>query len=143
MAAINKNVKRQPNHRCRGTSTLEAAFVLVMLIMVTLGTMGFGWFFLRIQQVTNASRHGARVAIRYGAEQADVENAVAGLLNSVGLEYDGPEFPAGIDPNIGEAITVRVKGKKLDILNLDSGGILKIPIPDEFTSSVTMAKEGP
>jgi len=143
MDALKNQFKRKSIRRYRGSSTLEAAFVLIILLLVTLGTMGFGWFFFRVQQVTNAARHGARVAIRYGADQSDVENAVSALLDPVGLEYQGPEFPTGTDPNIGEAVTVRITGKGLDLLNLDSASLLRIPIPDEFTSQVTMAKEGP
>jgi Flp pilus assembly protein TadG len=139
MAAVNKKL----NRRYRGTSTLEAAFVLILLLVITFGAMGYGWFFFRIQQVTNATRHGARVAVRYGADQTDVANAVAALLDPVGLEYQGPEFPIGTDPNIGEAVTVRITGTGLDILNLDSATLLRVPIPDEFISTVTMAKEGP
>jgi Flp pilus assembly protein TadG len=143
MAAVNNKLKIKLNRRYLGTSTLEAAFVLILLLIVTLGSMGFGWLFFRIQQVTNATRHGARIAIRYGAQQSDVQNAVAALLDPVGLEYQGPEFPTGTDPSLGEAVTVRITGTALDILNLDSATILGIPIPDEFTASVTMAKEGP
>ena len=34
-------------------------------------------------------------------------------------------------------------GTGLDFLNLDSLNILHVSMPDEFTASVTMAKEGP
>ncbi|OHB60480.1 MAG: hypothetical protein A2Y12_15390 [Planctomycetes bacterium GWF2_42_9] len=142
MAAI-KNLKRIIKHRNNGSCVLEAAFVLVLLLILTLATMGFGWFFFRIQQVTNATRHATRVAIRYHSQQSEVEAAAAGLLQPVGLEYEGPQFITGIDPSVGEPVTIQITGKGLDILNLDSAHLLKIPIPDEFTTSVTMAKEGP
>ena len=145
MVSVKTNLKKaKPNHRCLGTGTLEAAFVLIMLLIITLGTMGFGWFFFRIQQVTNAARHGARVAVRYGAETSDVESAVADLLNPVGLDYVGPDIVGSTGPNsVGQAVTVTVKGTGLDILHLDSLSILRVPIHDDFTSSVTMAQEGP
>ena len=142
MAATNINNKKHANRRWRGTSTLEAAFVLVLLLMVTLGTIGWGWFFLRVQQVTNASRQGARVAIRYGATVPEVKDVVDGLLSPFALEYEDPIITPYIDPNIGEAVTVTVKGIGLDILNLNSEGIIMVPIPDYFKCSVTMAKEG-
>ena len=133
--------------RYRGTSILEAAFVLIILLFITLGVLGFGWFFLRAQQVTNAARHGALIAIRYrvdeGTTQGEVVAAVDGLLNPVGLEHEAPSIDSPSDPNVGDAVTVEVTGNGLDVLNLDSGGILTIPIPDDFTASVTMAKEGP
>jgi len=83
------------------------------------------------------------VAIRYGATVPEVKDVVDGLLSPFALEYEDPIITPYIDPNIGEAVTVTVKGIELDILNLGSEGILMIPIPDDFTSSVTMAKEGP
>ena len=122
---------------------LIAAFVLIILLIITLGTIGFGWFCLRVQQVTNAARHGARIAIRDGSTFGDVEQAVADCLVPVGLTYNGPTAPYGIDPNAGEPIKITVKGTGLDILNLSQPGILFIPIPESFSASVTMAKEGP
>ena len=133
----------QKHVRYKGTSVLEAAFVLPVLILFTLVIMGYGWLFLRIQQVTNAARHGARVAVRYGAEEGDVVQAVDGLLDPVNLTHDSPSVGPAIDPNIGDAVTVSVTGTGLDILHLNSAGILYVPIPDSFTASVTMAKEGP
>jgi hypothetical protein len=38
---------------------------------------------------------------------------------------------------------VTVRGTGLDILNLNSLSMLYVPMLDEFTASVTMAKEGP
>jgi hypothetical protein len=144
MAATNINNKKHANNRWRGTSTVEAAVVLILLLIITLGTMGWGWFFLRIQQVTNAARAGARVASLYGSNASDVQDAVDSLLKPpVDIEHDSPDLPYGIDPGVGLPVKVTVKGKGLDILNLNPGGIIKIPIPDEFISSVTMAKEGP
>ena len=141
MKAMKKISKK--HIRYRGTSILETAFVLPILILFTLAIMGFGWLFLRVQQVTNAARHGARVAIRYGADEADVVEAVDGLLDPVNLTHDVPSVGPAMDPNIGEAVTVTVRGTGLDILNLNSLNMLHVPMLDEFTMSVTMAKEGP
>lgn len=128
----------------RGTSTLEAAFVLILLLTVTLGILGWGWFFLRIQQVTHAARHGAREAASYKADEAQVKQDVMYFLDWWGILYEEPVCsPGDLDPGAGEPVTVTVKGLGLDVLNLDSGPILWIPIPDDFTCSITMAKEGP
>jgi len=127
--------------RCRGTSILEAAFVLPILIMFTLAIMGFGWLFLRVQQVTNAARHGARVAVRWGDNSAVAKSEASFLLDDVGLEHDEPTVADTND--IGNAVTVTVRGTGLDILNLNSLSMLYVPMLDEFTASVTMAKEGP
>ncbi len=144
----NANNTNQKNVRYRGTSTVEAAFILVILLMITLATMGFGWLFLRVQQVTTAARHGARIAVLYRQEssttQAEVDAAVDNSLDPVNLDHDTlpMEYPLGTD-NVGDPIRVKVTGKSLDPLNLGSATILRIPIPDEYTASVTMCKEGP
>jgi hypothetical protein len=145
-----KNAKNtnQKNVRYRGTSIVEAAFILVILLLITLGIMGFGWLFLRVQQVTTAARHGARIAVIYREDEstvtAEVTAAVNNLLNPVNLEHDDPSiiYPSGT--GVGDPITVSVKGKSLDLLNLGNPtNMLFIPIPDTYTASVTMSKEGP
>jgi len=60
----------------------------------------------------------------------------------VGLTYTGP-IVDDIDPGTGQPVKVTVTGTGLDILNLDEGGIFSIPDLDDFSASVTMAKEGP
>ena len=42
---------------------VEAAIVFPILLMLTLGAIEYGWLFLNAQQVTNAARQGARIAI--------------------------------------------------------------------------------
>ena len=131
--------------RYRGTVLVETAIVLILLLMLLLGTMGFGYLFLRAEQVTNAARHGARTAIRYGATEADVQNAVADCLDPVKLTYTGPTYGAGgINPALGQPVTVTVESSGLDILNLRNIPIFGTELfPNDFNASVTMAKEGP
>ncbi len=122
--------------RYRGAVLVETAIALILLLMLLLGTMAFGYLFLRAEQVTNAARQGARTAVRYGATETDVQNVVADSLPA-GLSYTYGY--TGISPATGQPVTVTVKSTGLDIMHIT--GIL--PIPNDFNASVTMAKEGP
>ena len=49
-----------------------------------------------------------------------------------------------VDPNaVGTPVIVTVTATEIDFLNLGTPGILHIPVPDTFTATVVMAKEGP
>jgi hypothetical protein len=142
-----KNTNRK-NVRYRGTSVVEAAIVLIILLLITLATMAFGFLFLRVQQVTTAARHGARIACLYRTEdstaQAEVDLAVNNSLNPVNLDHDTYPIDYSLGAGcVGEPVRVLVKGKGLDALNLGNATRLRVPIPDEYTASVTMCKEGP
>jgi len=129
--------------RYRGTVLVETAIVIVLLLMFLLGIIGFGLLFWRAQLITTAARHGARIAVRYGAQVSDVETSVADYLNSQKLTYTGPLIPTGIDPGVGNPVTVTVQGTGLDPMNLRNFPLIVSGFPDSFTASVTMAKEGP
>jgi Flp pilus assembly protein TadG len=124
--------------RCRGAVLVETAIVIVLLLMLLLGTVGFGYLFLVAEKITNAARQGARTAVRYNSTVTDVENAVADSMNPFPAIV--PTYgPGGINPGPNEPVTVTIQTSGLDILKLQ--GIL--PIQDTFRASVTMAKEGP
>jgi len=132
----------QKHIRYRGTVLVETAIVIVLLLMLTLGIMGFGYLFLRAQQVTTAARHGARIACVDGADPGKVATVINNYLDSQGITHDAPSI--AIDPTVGEPVTVTVKGTGLDILNLRDVPLFGTgSFPDSFTASVTMAKEGP
>jgi Flp pilus assembly protein TadG len=70
----------------RGTAIVEAAFVLPIFFMVVLGIVEFGRAMMVGQLVSNAARHGARLAIVQGSTNAEIETAVYDfLLESVGV----------------------------------------------------------
>lgn len=47
----------------RGTALVEFAIVLPVFLMLVLGAIDWGWFFLVRDAVSNAAREGARAAI--------------------------------------------------------------------------------
>ncbi|MFH1371888.1 MAG: TadE/TadG family type IV pilus assembly protein [Planctomycetota bacterium] len=137
-----KNISRK-HIRYRGAAIVEAAIVITLLIMLTLGLMAFGYIFLRAQHVTFLARHGARVASRWGANSGTVTAELAPLMRP-----DETITQINIGPDTGNPVTVTVQGTGLDVMNL--GGFLTsepgnpgTPIPDSYSASVTMPKEGP
>jgi Flp pilus assembly protein TadG len=131
--------------RNKGTTTIEAAFIFPLLLMLTFGVIHYGWLFMRVNQITNAARQGVRVAICPGATVQNVTDAVNNVMSKAGIstgDYD-MSTPTGIDVSVGAPVTVQVENvpiAKISLVNIPfmpaSTGNLK-PI------SVTMAKEGP
>ena len=73
-------VRRHKANHSRGAVAVELALVLPVILLVTFGAIRYGWFFLKAQQVTNAARYGARVAIRAGVSTATVESTIHTIL---------------------------------------------------------------
>ena len=130
--------------RCRGAALVEMAIVVLLLFLLTFGIIEYGWLFLKAQQITNATRQGARVGVRWGATNANVIAAINTLMTSAGMEgkYDTPTIsPADIYPlRGGIAITVTVT---VPTVNIALVNIPLLPKPTYISASVTMAKEGP
>ena len=68
---VNRNARSEHDNtthrRRRGTSTVEMAFVLPILILVVFAIGDFGLAFTRLQNLTNAAREGARVGVVFRA----------------------------------------------------------------------------
>jgi Flp pilus assembly protein TadG len=136
------------NVRYRGAAIVEAAIVMTLLLMITLGVLGFGYLFLRVEQITGAARHGARLACVYSnnppALTSQVQTQVGNLLTGVGLAGTGVGIPTGVNPGTGQPVTVTVTETGLDILNLRNVNFMGASnFRNTYTASVTMAKEGP
>lgn len=141
----------------RGAAVAEVALVLPVLLLVTFGAIRYGWFFLKLQQITNAARYGARVAIRADASNDDVLNAISSLLGPYGAKIIKEGDPAPVTFDVNDApvvtidsieigvgvpitVTITVPAANVDILPM---GLFNFE-PDNWklSASVTMAKEG-
>ena len=150
----------------RGAAAVEAAIIMPVLLLVTFGAIRYGWFFLKAQQITNAARYGARVAIRADATVAQVQSAIDGLFapnaaNITGATVTFWEAQTDGDGNIvinGDGtfnwipsvfavglgvpikVTITVPAADVDIMPL---GLFDFE-PDGWNlgASTTMAKEG-
>jgi Flp pilus assembly protein TadG len=137
-------VRRKKRTRCRGLATVEAALVFPLLILLTLGVIEYGWLFLKVQQLTNAARNGARIGIRPDATSQDVVDVIDTLMASAGMDSSGYAItilPGDVSAVIvGEAVNVEIM---VPCANISMIGAPLLPTPTNLHASVTMAKEGP
>ena len=75
-----------------GTSVVEMAFVLPLLLLLVFGIGDFGIAFTRWNSLTNAVREGARTGVVFrapcnaGAVTTDIKDTVASYATSSGLD---------------------------------------------------------
>ena len=141
-------ITKQSNRRHRGTTVVEAAFVLPVLLMLTLGAIEYGWLFLNAHWITNAARQGARIAIVDGERlvmEAQARAVVTQMLADAHLDDDHPIVsvmpePIPGDPagRLAEAVYIIVPTADLLIINAP----LLFPTPATLRAKVTMAREG-
>ena len=65
-----------------GAQLVEFAFVLPVILLITLGIADLGLMFQRYEVVTNAAREGARMAVLPGYTPDDVKARVTAYLSS-------------------------------------------------------------
>lgn len=135
MARLSVSTKR------RGLATIEFALVLPLLLLLTLGPMEYGWLFLQAHQITNAAQHGARIGVLPDRTAADVERAVATLMNRAGLADSGYTVAVTTQPlafaEDGLLLTVSVN---VPYANIRLTGF-PLPLPSTLKASVSMAKQ--
>lgn len=122
--------------RARGATLVEMAVVLPLLLMVTLGAIKYGWLFLQAQQMTNAARQAARIAVLPDSTVAEVQTAISTFLNHVGIHTFTVDPPLTTVAGPTVTVGVRVDPNTVDLIP----GYL--PNPASLYVSVTMAKEG-
>ncbi len=111
---------------------VEMAIVLVLLLMLTLGAIEYGWLFLTMQRITNAARQGARVAAPLGATDTDGEAVMTTLL--AGVPTAVPDVTTS---GAMVTATVTVTTSAVRLVNWDV-----LPAPATLQATVSMAKEG-
>jgi len=135
-------VRRLKDNR-RGAATVEMAIVLLLLVMVTMGAIQYGLLFLRTQQITNAARQGARIAILPTSTVTDVETAIESLMAAAGMAKATSGYtldrPDDLDLLPGEEVTVRIVVPAANVALMNTP---LLPVPANLGAKVTMAKEG-
>jgi len=135
-------IAKDRRFRRRGTEIVEAAIVLPLLLMLVLGAIEYGWLFLNAQQITNAARHGARIAILpHDTAVAEATAAITTLLSNAGLADNSPDVtitPLTVDGH--ECVAVRIAVPTTGLAVVNAPGL--IPIPATLGCTITMAKEG-
>ena len=111
------------------------------MLLLTFGAIEYGWTFIKAQQITNAARHAARVAVTPDATTADVEGAAAALMAASGIGGYQLTMPVNVEEaSLGDTVTVTIQ---VPYANVGLGGPTLLPLPNELHASTSMAKEGP
>lgn len=132
----------------RGAAIIEAALVIPILILLTLGALKYGWIYYRLQQATNVTRQAARLAIRPWATNSGVEAEIDSQMALAGMAYADVAYSKSVSCEItaGNAVTVSLtlptSSNKIDIMQF-GGPLPLLPTPRDLVISVTMSKEGP
>lgn len=127
----------------RGLATVEMALALPLLLLIVLGTVEYGWMFLKAQQVTMAAHAGARAGALAGGTAADATAAIAQRMAQSGIgTYTVTMTPQGGPASLGrgEVLTVEVAVQYADVAVL---GTSMIPTPQTLTARSSIAREGP
>jgi Flp pilus assembly protein TadG len=130
---------------CRkALAAVEAALLVPLVLLILLGVIEYGWMFLKGQQIANAARHGARIAILESASTAQVQGAVATLMADADLDGSGytltitPGDVSAAEPGATVTVTITVPYAAIGIT-----GAPLLPQPTSLRGSTSMAKEGP
>jgi Flp pilus assembly protein TadG len=124
--------KQVSSRRRRGVVLVETALVLVLLLMITLGAIEYGWLFMNMQRITNAARHGARIAAALDKTDAEGQTAMAGLVTDLTTATCTVNTAAGI-----VTATCSVPGADVSLIHWNL-----LPIPATLQATIRMAKEG-
>jgi Flp pilus assembly protein TadG len=120
---------------------VEMALILPLLVLLVFALMEYGWMFLRVSQINGAARQGARTAARPAATQTEVENTIGVIMQQAGMGNKPYTVQiTDLDAAVTEPVTVRVT---LSYDEIALTGFALIPVPDQITGTMTMAKEGP
>lgn len=134
-------VRRLKDNR-RGAATVEMAIVVLLLLLLTMGAIQYGLLFLRTQQITNAARQGARIAIlTHPTADADALAAISNLMTAAGMGASGytVQITYGDLWEVDDkAVTVliTVEAARVALMNTPL-----LPVPANLGARVTMAKE--
>ena len=135
------NILRKYNLR-KGTTIVEAAIVLPLLLLLTFGAFKYGWLFFKHQQIINTARQVARVAIRPGDRTTDIMaefNRQVARCNIAGADYSPKD---GANVSTGSDVIVRVWVSTANVDILDIKMFPSVMTPDELAAEIKMTKEG-
>ena len=137
-------IGRRKKVRCRGLAAVEAAIVFPLLILLTLGVIEYGWMFLKAQQITNAARHAARVAVFPDSSNGSVLDEILAVMTLAEMESSG--YSVTFTPPdvalimVGDPLEVKIK---VPWANIGMMNIALLPGPANIGAATTMSKEGP
>jgi Flp pilus assembly protein TadG len=126
-------------HARRSTVLVEAALLFPFLLFLTFALLEYGWILLKSEQLSNAARTGARIAVRSNATSTDVDNAVNSLMDSANITGFTITISPAVNSSADTTITVTIS---VPYSNIKLVGVPFVPVPTNLQAAVSMVKEG-
>jgi len=123
----------------RGTVLVEAALLFPIIFFMTFAMLEYGWVVLKSEQLSNAARHGVRLAVRPAAIAGDVNTAIDTLMANAHITGFTKTISPAVTSSAGTTITVTIT---VPYTNIKLVGIPLVPMPTNLQASVSMVKEG-
>ena len=148
--------QRRPSSR-RGLAVIEAALLMPLLFALLLGCLQYGWCFLKVQQLEQAARQGARIGALQTGTNSKVTTSIANIMNAAGM----PQGTSGYTITLRNATSGTTITDVADIGQLPPHALLEvtvtipdyttigifsaplIPMPTSLVRRTAMLKEGP
>jgi len=128
MKSFIRKPRLRPSVSRRGAAAVECAIIAPLLTLLVLGAIDVGQFANVYQKVSDASRHGTRVAARYGT-------TTTGQVEAAVMDYLEQACPNVAPATLDSATTVTVT--KADGTSM-SGSLASVTTGSEIRVQVTM-----
>ena len=135
------------NRRRAGAAVLELAVTLMVLLLLSFGTVEFGHFFFLKNTIQGAAREGARAAIPPSTSNTDVTSAVNASLVAAGLNPAQFTIQVKVNGNVANASDATT-GQRIEVRVTANWGTVGLrPLGIIATSksglgAATMRREG-
>ena len=130
--------QRKKRSRC-GTTIVETAIILPLLLLLTFGGLKYGWLFIKWQQTTNVARHAVRYAVRPTPTNPTPDVLISNMMNAADMpNYTLAELTYGVAVGSPVVVQIDVPVADIDILKMPF-----LPTPTTLSARMTMSKEGP
>ena len=121
----------------RGQALIETAFVLPIVLMLSVAIFEFGRAYQTWQILTNAAREGARVAVLPGSSSSDVQTRVMDYMQAGQLPAAASASIA-IDQNVTMSIGAKTAKASLVTVNYPFSFVMLNPIANLLVYGSTM-----
>jgi Flp pilus assembly protein TadG len=125
------NANRYFSQQRDGAAALEAALIIPVLVVVTLMAVDIAQYINLAQQVSNASREGARIASRDSTETvSDVETAI--------LSFFGDLYPELSSQQLSDTVLIEIRDannqpiSQGDLTSIPSGDPISVRVAFDF-----------
>jgi Flp pilus assembly protein TadG len=128
--------------RCEGTSTVEFALCLPVLMLLLAGFIDFGWLFYWQHTVTNASRAGARYGVQANYPGGIRTPHTAAEIQKIVTDNYGADLGVTVDPGSSSGTSLSVTVQKT--MQWFFSGILQslgVQLPATIQNKTTMTME--